>query len=168
LILGAGRRYLALGVVVAVLAWAGACSNDSAPARGPAPTEPATTAQPVAPHQTVLKAPLSGKSVVPGPGAISGSGTAMLTVDPVAGKVCYELTVNNIDPALAADVYTGPKGAIGPKTIQLDPPAQGKSSGCAPVDPGILESIVANPSGFYVRVDNVQFPGGALRGQLVK
>ncbi len=114
----------------------------------------------------MLKARLSGRSVVPGPGAISGSGSATLTVDLVAGQVCYQLTATNTDPALGAAVYTGPAGAIGPKTIELEPPAKGKSDSCAPVDRGLLESIVANPSGFYIRVDNIQFPGGALRGQL--
>ncbi|HEX8769467.1 MAG TPA: CHRD domain-containing protein [Acidimicrobiales bacterium] len=158
-----------MALAVIAMLCAAACSSDSPAARGPAPTEPATTPPPVVPHQTALKAWLSGKSVVPGPGAISGSGTALLSLDPVAGKVCYELSVRNVDPALAAAVFTGPAGAIGPATIALEPPADdNKSSGCVAVEPGIIESIVANPSGFYVRVDNIQFPGGALRGQLVK
>lgn len=157
-----------MALVVSIALGGAACSSDSAPPRGPAPTQPATTGPSAAPRQAVLKARLSGRSVVPGPGAISGSGSATFSIDLVAGQVCYQLTATNTDPAQAAAVYTGPAGAIGPKIIELEPPAQGKSDSCAPVERGLLESIVANPSGFYIRVDNVQFPGGALRGQLGK
>ncbi len=169
---GAPRRAPALVIAVAVLLAGGACSGASEPARGPAPTEPTTSRPPARPRQTIVTARLSGRSVVPGPGALSGSGRAMLTFDPVTNQVCYQLTVANIDPATEAAVHTGPAGAIGPVMIALEPPApgtspaQGKSDGCVPIDPGLAESVVANPSGFYVSVTNIQFPGGALRGQL--
>jgi hypothetical protein len=148
---------------------AGACSEASDPVRGPAPTEPTTSPPPTKPGVTALIARLSGKSVVPGPGALSGSGTATLSLDPAAEKVCYELTVRNVDPVTSATVFTGPAGALGPVTIPLEPPGDdNKSSGCAEAARGIVESIIANPAGFYVSVDNVQFPGGALRAQLAR
>lgn len=131
------------------------------------PTEPTTAPPPTQPGVTALKARLSGKSVVPGPGALSGSGTATLSLNVAAARVCYELTVRNVDPVTAASVFTGPAGALGPATIPLEPPEDDNtSSGCVDVPKGILESIIANPAGFYVSVSNVQFPEGALRAQL--
>lgn len=170
---------LAFAATFLIGAAAGCSSNssDSSETRGPAPTEPTptTTARPgtgangiptFPPHKTVLTARLSGRSVVPGPGALSGSGTATITLDPTAGQVCYQLTVASIDPPSSADIFTGPAGAIGPATVHLETPADGKAEGCVTAEQGIIESIRSNPAGFYVSVVNVQFPGGALRGQL--
>jgi hypothetical protein len=152
--------------VVALVVSGAACSSGSGFQRGPAPTEPVTTALTSPPGKTALQAHLSGRSVVPGPGAASGTGTATITLDRAANQVCYKLTVASIDPALAAAIFTGPAGAIGPSMIGLDPPESGKSDGCVPVEEGIVESIASHPNGFYISISNVQFPGGALRGQL--
>lgn len=165
---GVAKSGLTLASALAIVGLgAGACSETTGPVRGPAPTEPTTTPRPTPPGITALKAHLSGKSVVPGPGALSGSGTANLSLDPAGAKICYEVTVRNVDPVTAANVYTGPAGALGPSTIPLEAPGDDrKSSGCVDAERGTIESIIANPPGFYVSVANVQFPGGALRGQL--
>jgi hypothetical protein len=160
------RPWPAAALVVTLLLWGAACSSGASPARGPQPTEPVTTTTVARPGKVVLQARLSGRAVVPGPGAASGSGTAKLTLDAGASEVCFELTVRSIDPASDAAVFTGPAGAIGPSTVALDPPAGGSSEGCVHVDPGIIQSITDHPNGFYISVRNVQFPGGALRAQL--
>ena len=39
---------------------------------------------------------------------------------------------------------------------------------CIAVEPEKLKPIVANPAGFYVNIHTADFPGGAVRGQLMK
>lgn len=118
-------------------------------------------------RKSTLSTRLTGRAVVPGPGAQSGSGTATIKLDPSAGQVCFDLSVKFVDPSDSAAIFTAPAGAIGPSTVSLTPPDKdGNSSGCVQAPEGIVESMVVNPPGFYVQITNVQFPGGALRGQL--
>jgi hypothetical protein len=61
-------------------------------------------------------------------------------------------------------------GRNGPIVVTLTPPEQGNpgnSSGCvANFDPNLLNAITQNPGAFYVSIHTIQFPDGALRGQL--
>ena len=100
-----------------------------------------------------------------GPG--NGDGTAMVTVDPDANTVCYDVTVMLTPPATAAHIHRGEAGANGPIVVPFESPASGNSSGCVQgVDPALISDILTNPAGFYVNVHNPDFPGGAIRGQL--
>ena len=97
---------------------------------------------------------------------LSGSGTATLTVNPGLGKVCYTLTVDGVAPIRAAHIHVGTADEFGPVVVPLDPPDDGTSSGCAEVDRELALAIIQNPENYYVNVHNVEFPAGALRGQL--
>jgi hypothetical protein len=51
--------------------------------------------------------------------------------------------------------------------VTLSPPNEnGASSGCTTADRRLVKDIRNNPSGFYVNVHTVEYPGGAIRGQL--
>ena len=52
--------------------------------------------------------------------------------------------------------------------IPFTAPATGTSSGCLTANADLVHEILANPAGFYVNVHNAQFPGGAVRGQLIQ
>ena len=118
--------------------------------------------------ETVLTAELAGDEEVP-PGDTDGSGTATITVDPEAGTLCWEITVENIEPATASHIHEGGPGVAGDVVVPLDVDGfEGSTEGCIePMeDAQVLQDIVDDPAAFYVNVHNDEFQGGAVRGQL--
>lgn len=115
---------------------------------------------------TGLNAELGSTSEVPGPGDPDGRGTAEVSIVGRFDRLCYELTVLNIDPATAAHIHRGAAGVAGPPVVVLDAPSDGESSGCQRLESGLASEIERNPAGFYVNVHNAAFPAGAIRGQL--
>ena len=113
-------------------------------------------------------AKLTGAAEVPGPGDPDGSGTALLTINPDKGEVCFDLTVTKIDEATAAHIHEGAAGKSGPVKVPLDAPKTGSVKGCKTADAAVVKAIMANPAEYYVNVHNAAFPGGAVRGQLSK
>jgi hypothetical protein len=111
---------------------------------------------------------LIGAAEVPGPGDPDGSGTAVITLNPGQGTVCWELTVSGIAPATAAHIHEAPVGVAGPVDVPLSPPTGGSSFGCAEVDREEIKEIIQHPEEYYVNVHNDEYPAGALRGQLSK
>ena len=109
---------------------------------------------------------LTGAAEVPGPGDPDGTGTAKLWLNPGQGEVCYELSVSGISPAFAAHVHIAPAGIAGPVVLPLAAPTNGSSSACASASRELVLAIIQNPENYYVNVHNVDFPAGALRGQL--
>lgn len=115
-----------------------------------------------------LTATLTGAAEVPGPGDPDGSGEARVTVNPGTGQICYTLRVRGIEPATMAHIHEAPEDESGPVVVTLSPPTSGTSSGCVAVERKLALEILRNPADYYVNVHNVDFPGGALRGQLEK
>lgn len=119
----------------------------------------------------MLTAELTGEAEVdgagnPDQGDLDGTGTANLRTIPKKEKVCYDITVDNIQPANAAHIHKAPVGTNGPIFKTLKAPTDGTSSGCVRMGRKQIMMINRNPSGFYVNVHNGEFPNGALRGQL--
>ena len=111
--------------------------------------------------------PMSGAEEAPGPGDPDGSGFASFTVNAGQGVICYSLSVENIDPAVAAHIHIGAVGVPGPVVVPLNPPTSGTSSGCAEgVSRELALDLITNPTAYYVNVHNPAFPAGAVRGQL--
>jgi hypothetical protein len=115
-----------------------------------------------------LSTPLTGAEEVPGPGDPDGSGEVVMTLNHGQGEVCFQLTVQNIAPATAAHIHSGPFGVAGPVVVGLTPPTSGFSSDCVAADRDLIKEIIQNPEEFYVNVHNADFPAGAVRGQLSK
>ncbi len=109
---------------------------------------------------------MTGAAERPGPGDPDGSGTAEFRVNAGQGRVCYTLTVANIEPATAAHIHRAPPTAAGPVVVGLAAPTGGTSAGCADVERALAQELIRNPGAFYVNVHNAPFPGGAVRGQL--
>ena len=126
------------------------------------------TAQTVQEGGRKLSATLTGAAEVPGPGDPDGAGTASVTVNPGQGRICYKLTVRNIDPAAAAHIHKAPAGSAGPVVVTLQAPTDGDSSACADVSRKLALEILKDPADYYVNVHNAAFPAGAVRGQLAK
>ena len=108
---------------------------------------------------------LTGAAEVQDLGDPDGSGTATLTVNPGLGQVCWTVEVAGVDPLTAAHIHEAPSTDPGPVVVPLKVGDFG-GTGCIEVDRELLVDIITNPSGYYVNVHNVPFPGGALRGQL--
>jgi hypothetical protein len=115
-----------------------------------------------------LYATMTGDQEAPNPGDPDGFGHAIFRLNQGQGLICYELHVSNIEEARAAHIHIAPPGVAGPVVVPLIAPATGFSSGCAEVDPELIKAIRQNPGAYYVNVHNAPFPGGAVRGQLVK
>jgi CHRD domain-containing protein len=119
----------------------------------------------------MLTAELTGEAEVDGAGNrdqgdLDGTGTANLRTIPKKEKVCYNITVSDIEPATAAHIHKAPAGVNGPIVKGLRAPTDGSSQGCVRMGRKQITMINRNPSAFYVNVHNGDFPNGALRGQL--
>jgi len=115
---------------------------------------------------TVREAELTGAEVVPTPGDPDGTGTADRNLIPKREKICYTITVNNIDPATMAHIHKGTSTEAGPIVKGLKAPSDGDSQGCVRLARAKIMKIKNNPSGYYVNVHNIPFPNGAVRDQL--
>lgn len=117
-----------------------------------------------------LSARLTGQQEVPGPGDENGSGRAVIRL--FEDEVCFLLSWRNIAAPTAAHIHVGEVGVAGDVVVPLfvddDPLPEtiDRVGGCAPADPAVIDAIAENPSGYYVNVHNVDFPAGAIRGQL--
>ena len=117
-----------------------------------------------------LSASLSGAEEVP-PADPDGSGAVHITLNQGQGRVCWEITVEDITlPASAAHIHVGAAGVVGGVVVTLSAPdGTGFASGCRNgIDRNLIKAIRQNPAGYYVNVHNSSFPGGAVRGQLSK
>jgi hypothetical protein len=113
-----------------------------------------------------LSADLEGANEVPILGDPDGTGHATIRVNSGQGTVCYDITVSNVAPILAAHIHIGGAGVAGAVVVPL-PPSGGVISGCATgVDRDLIKAIRQDPEAYYVNVHNAAFPGGAARGQL--
>lgn len=123
----------------------------------------------VAAAETTLTADLAGVTEGANPGDPDGSGSAMIVIDPEAGTVCWELTVEAIEPVTQSHVHAGAEGESGDVVVPLDVDGfEGSSEGCVEdQDAEALQGIVDDQSSFYVNVHTADFPAGAIRGQLV-
>jgi CHRD domain-containing protein len=102
-----------------------------------------------------------------GAGDLNGRGSFSATFD--GNRLCYGLTVGNIDDPEAAHIHRGGRNVAGPVVVPLAHPDTGDpgaSSDCVRVQRSLAQDIRANPAGFYVNVHNADFQGGAVRGQL--
>ena len=111
---------------------------------------------------TVFVVPMDGQQEVPGPGDPDGTGTAVLSIDPEALTIGWNITVNDIDlPITGAHIHQAPFGEAGPIVVDFD----SQLSGTGLADPD-LAAVLASPSSYYVNVHNAPYPAGAIRGQL--
>ena len=109
-----------------------------------------------------LGAVLVGGNEVPSAGDSDGFGLADVRVK--RGEVCWRISVSGVEPIAAAHIHAGPRGVVGPAVVTLEP----YSAGCVGTKNRLARFIRQHPGEFYVNVHNVDFPAGALRGQLRK
>jgi hypothetical protein len=118
-----------------------------------------------------LEANLSGKNEKPAADP-DGSGKAEVRLDRAKKRVCYEIRVKKISGVMMAHIHAGNKNvAAGPIKVVFfqNSPSGSKFEGCAKnVSRSLISKILKHPSRYYVNVHTMDFPGGAIRGQLHK
>ncbi len=132
-----------------------------------------------------VKTDATDSSIVGDP---NGRGEAyVFGIDGDPTTLCYIIEVDKIQLAgtatapggatgMAAHIHRGARGTNGPVVANLAGPFDGNAADCLteleagkfPGDPvDIVQEILNNPEDFYVNIHNPEFPGGAVRGQLV-
>ena len=116
-----------------------------------------------------LGAVLTGAQEAPGPGDEDGFGHATVSFNAARDVVTITTSVSGIGTPTAAHIHEGAAGVPGNVVVGFAGATAPLVNGAAvsvAVDPTLANSILANPSGFYVNVHTAAFPAGAIRGQL--
>ena len=162
---------VSLAVMALAFAGCGSSSSTSSTKSTAAPTAATTTpssattstASNVAVKARTYTVSMKGANEVP-KGAPNGSATAVITIK-TSKQVCWKFTnLKGVTTPKVDHIHRGPAGVAGNIVIPLG--TAYKASGCVPASATLLSQIESKPSGFYVNIHNVQYPGGAVRGQL--
>lgn len=106
-----------------------------------------------------------------------GSGVAIVRLDPDEDRVCYTIVVRDIGAPTEPAAGVGSAHVHGPlpsTDIAIDLDTVFMSTGtstyvandCVNAAGATIDAVLADPELFYVNVHNVQFPGGAVEGNL--
>jgi hypothetical protein len=105
-----------------------------------------------------------------------GTGTAVLRVNPGTQEVCYTISVAGIGEPTeplnsglgAAHIHDVATGGIfvDLETDWMQTATGFATSGCTAADRQDLIALLADPSAYYVNIHTVEFPGGAIQGNL--
>jgi hypothetical protein len=102
-----------------------------------------------------------------GAGDRNGGGSFGAVID--GRRLCYGLSVRDIQNPLAAHIHRGRRNENGPIVVTLNHPQTGNpdaSSGCTTISRDLVRRIRRNPGRYYVNVHTPSFQAGAIRGQL--
>lgn len=119
-----------------------------------------------------VDAKLQGQNEVPGPGSKKGKGDIQVFLKAKKHKVCFQLEVSKLDPIVAGHIHKGVEGVAGKIKVTLFEDSQGLAgdgsyAGCVKnVKKKLIKKIAAHPEKFYVNLHTLEFPDGAVRGQL--
>jgi hypothetical protein len=116
------------------------------------------------PNRALLLTP---ENVVPGPGEAGASGS--FTWSGGRNEFCFEVSVQNLGSFIQQIVIRrGVAGTTGSQVLRLSPSPIGIHGlrGCVPADRALIREIQGAPEQFYLEIQTVGYPSGALRGQL--
>jgi len=118
-----------------------------------------------------VAAKLKGQNEVPGPGDTNGKGNADIKLKAKKKKVCFALGISKLDTVTAAHIHKGGPDVAGDIKVPLfeeeSLSGDGDFEGCTKgVKKKLVKKIGKSPEKYYVNVHTVDFPAGAIRGQL--
>jgi hypothetical protein len=95
-----------------------------------------------------------------------GRGTAKLRLNRERERVCFTITVRNIDDVIAAHIHRHSDGNIVVDLITA-PAGGNRFTGCTEdVSKAVIRRILRKPRRYYVNVHTMAFQGGAIQGTL--
>ncbi len=113
---------------------------------------------------------LKGNTEVPGPGSPKGKGEITVFLKSTKEKVCFNLEVSKLDTITAGHIHKGSTDEAGPIKVTLihdQIEGTGNYEGCVEnVKSKLIDKIVNRPDKFYVNIHTLDYPDGAIRGQL--
>jgi hypothetical protein len=117
-----------------------------------------------------LGAVLSGSQEVPAT-TTPGFGNSTVTFDATRTNITVTITVANLgSPINNFHIHEAPPGVSGPVVVNIIGLGgtfnNGTMTGTFPIAADVATRMLQNPGNFYVNVHTVQFPGGAIRGNL--
>jgi len=119
-----------------------------------------------------LYAKLAGTNEVPGPGDADGTGRVLLTLNQGQGEICFQIQVTNLTlPPTGSHIHAGAAGVAGAVVVDLAATfdANGYALGCVTgLEKATIKAIRQHPKDYYVNVHTLDYPAGAVRGQLSK
>ena len=168
------RRLTAIVLSLGLIGGLGACGGEDDGDDTQVTTETTASGEKTdgaAGRAATLKAALTGREEVPGPGANPGVGAALVEVS--ATRVCSDLNATMGEKPTKAHIHQGSKGVSGPVVVDLNPTfAPGESAftskGCVDAPAEVTAAIIADPGGHYLNIHSDAHPEGAVRGQLTK
>jgi hypothetical protein len=108
---------------------------------------------------------MDGAQEVPGPGDANGSGFSYVSVDRPNQTICFGMTLTMVRNPTAAHIHLGAAGVAGPVVLTITP-AIWHHPWCTTAPQALIRDILNNPQNYYINVHSMQFPAGAVRGQL--
>lgn len=106
-----------------------------------------------------------------GAGDPDGWATAQILIDPDADSLTWHIWYQNLGELTAMHIHRGAFGVNGPVWKNLMLPGghagNGHLMGLVHDLPADLPDLLANPLGFYLNIHTNEFPGGAVRNQMV-
>ena len=117
-----------------------------------------------------VTAKLKGNNEVPGPGSPKGKGDISVFLKAKKEKVCFQLEVSKLDTITAGHIHKGTADEAGAVKVTLfdsEIEGTGNYEGCtADVKSKLIKKIASVPEKFYVNIHTLDYPDGAIRGQL--
>jgi len=109
--------------------------------------------------------------------SMRGAGPGSDALDPVARgsarlelrgtTVRYVIHLEGTGKIVATHIHKGREGENGPMVKELNPGFSSESSsGTAELPEELATELTRDPSAYYVKLHSLNFPGGAIRGQL--
>ncbi len=119
-----------------------------------------------------VESKLRGKNEIPGPGDRNGKGELQVFLKAKKEKICFSLELSKLDLVTAGHIHKGTADEAGKVKVGLfeDPAGiegTGSYEGCVKGVKGKLVRKIGDvPEKFYVNIHTVDYPDGAIRGQL--
>lgn len=118
--------------------------------------------------QAAFPAVMSGSQEVGG-GDPDGSATGFVTFETRLNKASWNITYADIAAPTLFHIHDGDFGVNGPVFVDFGVVTTGGPGtliNSTTTTEAKIDSILADPRGFYLNMHNADFPGGALRGQI--
>ena len=108
-----------------------------------------------------------------------GRGVVKVKLRPETGEVCFSVAFHRSGTPNRGHIHIGDAGTNGGIAIPLfelagmpadarnDALERGFLSDCVTADPTLVDTILNDPTGYYVNLHNARFPAGSMRCQLV-